>query len=866
MSVTDVIQRSFAGGEISPQMYGRIDDSKYGTGLETCLNFICLPQGPIQNRPGFEYVNEVKDSTKKVRLIPFTFNANQTMILELGDKYCRFHTQGKTLLDDDGAPYEIETPWEETDLFDLHYVQSADVLTVVHPSYAPVEIRRYGVTDWRVEEIEFGWKLSAPSSASAERATAAADDQNSEKYQFKYAVSALNSDKSEESAPTYTGEVTANLYAYGTTVRVSCSSVSGAKFYRFYKCQGGLYGYIGDSETTSIIDDDIDPDMSITPRRYDNPFVVAGGITAVRVTNTGSDYDVYQAGIARVGNYGYDSVGTSHELPFYVGSVSECSVYDEPENEDADNGPGTGASVEALLNTSGQITGFRILASGSDYIRPIVRCTTAEGVYRFPCDKDASAITLTVNDNSGSGAVLRPVINYDTGGISSVRIVSGGTGYTGPTITVGNYTQGSGATFSISYGSGNNWPAAVGYFEGRRCFAGLGQDPQRVLMSRSGTESDFTYSLPYRDDDRVSYQIATTQFNSIQHIVPLSEMLLMTTGSEVRCSAASASAIAPDDFRALPISYNGSSNVQPIMVGNNLIYCAGRGGHVLEFAYEYTAGGYISGDLCLRSAHLFDFREITDMTYSKSPYPILWFVSTSGQLLGLTYIPGQGIGSWHKHETDGRFESCACVSEDYEDVLYVSVLRNINGVDHRFIERLSTRKFEKLEDSFFVDCGGTYRGSPTKTVSGIDWLEGKEVAILADGAVQTRQIVHGGKIELEQEASVVHVGLPYVSDCKTLPVVLSTESTGIGMRKNVSKITLRVYESSGILAGPSFDERDLVEYKQRKTEQPGSAPSLVSGEIDLAMRPAWSDGGAVCIRQADPLPLSLLSMSLRLSV
>ena len=75
------LQRSFAGGEVTPELFGRNDDVKYQSGLALCRNFITKPQGPAENRPGFAFVREVKDSTKKVRLIPFTYSATQTMVI-----------------------------------------------------------------------------------------------------------------------------------------------------------------------------------------------------------------------------------------------------------------------------------------------------------------------------------------------------------------------------------------------------------------------------------------------------------------------------------------------------------------------------------------------------------------------------------------------------------------------------------------------------------------------------------------------------------------------------------------------------------------------------------------------------------------
>ena len=90
------VQQGFVGGELSPMMYGRFDDQKYQQGLAVCRNFICRPQGPVVNRPGFRFVRKVKDSSKAVRLIPFIFAVDQTMCLEFGEKYIRFHTQGQT--------------------------------------------------------------------------------------------------------------------------------------------------------------------------------------------------------------------------------------------------------------------------------------------------------------------------------------------------------------------------------------------------------------------------------------------------------------------------------------------------------------------------------------------------------------------------------------------------------------------------------------------------------------------------------------------------------------------------------------------------------------------------------------------------
>ena len=47
--------RSFAGGEITPELYGRLDLTKYQTGLALARNFTTLPHGPATRRPGFRF-------------------------------------------------------------------------------------------------------------------------------------------------------------------------------------------------------------------------------------------------------------------------------------------------------------------------------------------------------------------------------------------------------------------------------------------------------------------------------------------------------------------------------------------------------------------------------------------------------------------------------------------------------------------------------------------------------------------------------------------------------------------------------------------------------------------------------------------
>ncbi len=242
------------------------------------------------------------------------------------------------------------------------------------------------------------------------------------------------------------------------------------------------------------------------------------------------------------------------------------------------------------------------------------------------------------------------------------------------------------------------------------------------------------------------------------------------------------------------------------------------------------------------------------------------FVSTNGNLLGLTYVPEQEVGAWHWHDTDGVFETCTTVAEGNEDVLYVVVRRTIDGVDKRYVERMESRQFDDPVDGFFVDSGLTYRGDPADEISGLDHLEGKTVSILADGAVHPQREVVNGSVTLDVEAETIHIGLPITADAQTLPMAMQMRdgSFGQGHAKAVNKIWLRVFRSSGIFVGPNADQ--LVEAKQRRNEPYGAPPELKTDEIELVLDPSWAQGGQVLVRQADPLPLTLNSLTAEVSM
>jgi hypothetical protein len=809
---TKFLLRSFAGGEITPELAGRLDLTKYQTGLALARNFVTLPHGPATRRPGFEFIRAAGNSAQRVRLIPFTFSASQTAVLEFGHQYIRFHINGATLLSPTPAAwvtatvyaigalvlqagtkyyctaahtsgtfatdlaagrwyalpasgeYQIPSPFSGADLFDLHYTQSADVITITHPSYATRELKRLGATTWTLSTLSF----AAPTNAPTITVTATVA-QNQNLTTQKYVVTTVGADGVTESLPSTPKAVSNNLTLAGNYNTITWSAVGGATRYNAYKLRGGIYGYIGQARPNTGV-----------------------------VTKTISTIDRPGAGDKTV------TVTTSSAHGF---SNNDLVLIE--------------ATGVASLNGAWVIT----VTGASTFTYESVTDSTDNAVVGT-----ASIPELSIIDDN---------VLPDTSASPPEDIIA------------------------LNAGT-NDYPAATTYHEQRRWFAGTNTKPQVLWATRTGTESNLTSSIPSREADAMELRIASSQYNQIRHLVALSDLIAFTAGGEFRIYSDNAPAITPTSVTIKPQGYAGAANVQPVVTTGSILYVQAQGSRVRELSYSWEANSYRTVDASIMATHRFNGFTVDELAYSRAPDSILWAVRDDGVLLGLTYVPDQQVYGWHAHDTQGTFESVCVVPENNEDVLYAVVRRTIGASQLRYIERLRSRLFTNQDDAFFVDSGLTYSGAPATTISGLTHLEGKTVDILADGAVEARQVVTGGQVVLGTAASLVHIGLPITADLRTLPLAMEgAQAAGQGTVKNVNKVHLRVSQSSVIKAGPAFDR--LREYPARAISDPyGSPPALRDGELTLSIDPSWNQDAAICVRQDLPLPLTVLSMTLEI--
>lgn len=523
-----------------------------------------------------------------------------------------------------------------------------------------------------------------------------------------------------------------------------------------------------------------------------------------------------------------------------------------------------GLSITAPGDTSGE-PGY----VATDYRYKVSSISEETGEESLP---SASFVEIT-NDLSIAGGRNRIAWNARAGAERYIVYkLDGGTyGYIGSTeglfFVDSNFTpdlaDGPQRQRNIFNGFGN-YPRCVNFIEQRLAFASTDNDPQAVWLSQSGNYENFNYSRPAKASDAVRFRVKARQVQQIRSMVATRGLMLLTSSAEWVVSGGSQSdAITPSAIKIDNQGYRGASMVQPVVVGNIVLFPQARGGVIRDFSYEFAQDSYVGKDLTILARHFFENKTIKAWAYAQAPNSIVWVVMSDGSLVSLTYMKEHDVWGWTEHDTraNGVFEDVIVISEGGEDVPYFIVKRHINGLDRRYVERLHTRVMSNVRDAFFVDSGLSYNGPAVDDISGLSHLEGQTVAVLADGNVVRGLVVTGGSITLPNEASRIHVGLPMVASLQTLDLDLG-QVPGLGSvqgrQKSVSEVTLRVENTRGIWVGPDLDK--LVEYKQRSTEAWNEAIKLYTGDISITPEWDWNTHGSMWVRQNDPLPMTILAI------
>ena len=743
MARTTPIFTAFTQGEWTPRLDGRVDLKTYFQACRDLKNMTVWPHGGATKRPGTYYIAPVKTSAKTTRLIPFEYSTEQAYILEFGHEYIRFYMNGGQI-QSMGSAYEIATPYQDTDLFDIKFVQSADTMYLVHPDHAPRKLTRSAHTTWTLNVVDFVW---------------------------------------------------------------------------------GPFLTENDGATT------------LTP----------AAVTGTGVDLTASTSDFFEA----------DHVGALFKLTGDINVTdSFSSVTDSSSYQDLD----TGESLVCSLSGTwvGTMTLQRSYDGGSTWVD--YAAYTTNTTFEVIALQDAMQYRWSMTAWTSGTCNARLTKASQSGYVVVTSITSG----TVAVVTVVETLPNTDATLQWCEGAWSDvqgWPSSIAFFEQRLCAAGTESRPQTVWASQVDDYENFETGAD--DSDALSFTLASEQVNAARWLESGDVLHMGTHGGTWRLGATNTDdPVTPTDVKVRQNNKQfGASSVQAFQVGDVVLYLQKGGWKLRTLSYKFETDSYISRDISQKAEHLMQ-TGIVDMAFAAQPDPTVWMVRGDGHLIGVTYDQENGVLAFHDHDTgaSGEFESVAVIPGTDRDEVWVIVKRTINSATVRCVEQFMTPLWSDQEDAFYLDCGYTYDSVATDTITGLDHLEGEEVAVLADGAVHPSRTVESGAITLKAEYEKVHVGLAYTARLKTMRMEAGAQAgTAQGKLKKAHKIRVRLYQTLGLKAGPDVDHLDEVPFRGG-SDPMDAPPPLFSGDKEITFRGGFNRDGYITLVNDQPLPFSVVAI------
>lgn len=402
-----------------------------------------------------------------------------------------------------------------------------------------------------------------------------------------------------------------------------------------------------------------------------------------------------------------------------------------------------------------------------------------------------------------------------------------------------------------------DYPSTVTFYQQRLGWARTNNKPNAIYFSRSGEYENMDISRPLKASDALSFALVAGKVNAINQIVPMSDLIALTSDSVFSINGGQEGYISPTNFVVARRNGRGSSRLNPILIDDVAFHQTGVGSAIRTLGYTVQTDGYASNDMTIFSPHFFNGFGIVSWTYAAEPLSIIWAVRNDGKLLAFTWQQEHEVWGWTLCETDGTAETVCSISENGEDRVYLTIRRTINGTSRLFIERLASTLWTDPNFGCYLDCAATFNFATAQTqLINLFHLEGKTVSALADGAVYTGMIVKAGKVTLPKAAKTVLVGLPYTATMETLPLAVQTkEGWSIAKPQQASKAVVRVVNSRGFQVGPSIDKLD--EPRAYTIGRLDYSPGYVTGLVEVILRPYITTGITIVVQSSTPLPLQV---------
>jgi len=309
------------------------------------------------------------------------------------------------------------------------------------------------------------------------------------------------------------------------------------------------------------------------------------------------------------------------------------------------------------------------------------------------------------------------------------------------------------------YWSGyRGWPRTVTLHEQRLWFGGSTDYPQTIWATQTaeqeGDYEDMTV-VGTNDDSALIYTLPGK--NPIQWLHSQSYLMVGSAGGVGRLGSLN-EGMTPTNIEYRLQTTNAAAGIQPVGIGDVLLYVERGGRKVRQYLYQYDVDQFIAPDVSILAEHITE-GGLTGMALQQSPQPIVWCPRADGEAVTMTYLRDEEVIAWGRQITDGTIESIAALPGSNEDEVWWSVARTIDGNTVRYIEVLQPHDWgTDQNDCWFVDSGLSFDGGPAVPISNVNqtnpalvtvvsWPTDGDGIALADGDQVTFASV-GGMTEL----------------------------------------------------------------------------------------------------------------------
>ena len=714
MSKSFSIYTHFNTGEISDRLKGRVDLDKYKHGCETMENFQVLPEGGAKRRGGIHYVADVKPTSTGSELMPNgTFASNITGWTDksVGTGSIAHATNLMNIVSSNGSNYgwaEEEITTVAGQLYILGFVVGAGAINLQIGSSTGGEqifastsmpVGTYSTVEFRAVSTStfIGFKHTASGTHTLDTVTLKVGVTNAKVRLVRFQFS----------------DTQAYMLEFGNL------------YVRFYRDNGRI-------EETGIAVE------LATPYPTSVLFDLMFAQSADTMFIAHRDYAPRQ--IERTSHVNW----TINETAFISAPTSFVSVADAVTNgqfrEDL-----TGWTV--ISGNDVTATGFDVDLDNSGTNAVLEQAVTVDAGQEYELNFNfidhshttSTSRKLTVQSGSTSGGTNHLASTEVTLGQHSFTFTPAAT----PTyLRFSNTNAGVASVGAISLRrtsggtvDANTYPGAVTFYEQRLFWAGSRNHPQTFWGSQTGSYLNMDQATA-DSDHSVQFSVAADSLDAIVWVGSARDLILGSFGSEHSANGGVDNAIQPASINVTLQSAFGSERITPVNAGHALLFVSRGGKKLREFVFNFDVDGFKAPDLTLLAAHVTN-DGITQMAYQQDPDSLCWCSTSTGELIGMTYLADQNVIAWHRHPLGGTLatvESVGTIPDvtKGEDQLWTAVKHSVNGVDSRYVGYLDPDLFvdHAVELNNPITISGATRANPvviTATAHGLS--DGDQVDI-----------------------------------------------------------------------------------------------------------------------------------------